>query len=339
MHRLSWLVLRIALIALLFAVATPLTAQGLPGQISQERPEPDAGPTKVFVGLYVLDISKINDVDQSMTADFALRVRWRDPRLATDKPGVRTFEVQDIWTPRLTVVNSRRLWKTWPDTVDVDQDGNVQFRQRFFGTLTARLDLHDFPFDRNTVMIELLTAGATPDEVELVLDESVTGRASDFSLVDAAIGPGTVTTGTYFFAPSNVHLPSLTYSFEVRRYTAYYLWKIILPLTIIVFMSWLVFWIDPKQFGPQVGLAATAVLTLIAYRFLLGSLVPRISYLTRLDIFIMGATVLVFLGMVEAVTSARIAQKNEKRARRLDRLSRVVFPSAFVVVTYLAFFA
>ncbi len=339
MHRLSWLVLRIALIALLFAVATPLTAQGLPGQISPERPEPDAGPTKVFVGLYVLDISKINDVDQSMTADFALRVRWRDPRLATDKPGVRTFEVQDIWTPRLTVVNSRRLWKTWPDTVDVDQDGNVQFRQRFFGTLTARLDLHDFPFDRNTVTIELLTAGATPDEVALVLDESVTGRASDFSLVDAAIGPGTVTTGTYFFAPGNVDLPSLTYSFEVRRYAAYYLWKIILPLTIIVFMSWLVFWIDPKQFGPQVGLAATAVLTLIAYRFLLGSLVPRISYLTRLDIFIMGATVLVFLGMVEAVTSARIAQKNEKRARRLDRLSRVVFPSAFVVVTYLAFFA
>jgi len=338
MHRLSWLVLRIALIALLFAVATPLTAQGLPGQISPERPEPDAGPTKVFVGLYVLDISKINDVDQSMTADFALRVRWRDPRLATDKPGVRTFEVQDIWTPRLTVVNSRRLWKTWPDTVDVDQDGNVQFRQRFFGTLTARLDLHDFPFDRNTVTIELLTAGATPDEVALVLDESVTGRASDFSLVDAAIGPGTVTTGTYFFAPGNVDLPSLTYSFEVRRYAAYYLWKIILPLTIIVFMSWLVFWIDPKQFGPQVGLAATAVLTLIAYRFLLGSLVPRISYLTRLDIFIMGATVLVFLGMVEAVTSARIAQKNERRARRLDRLSRVVFPSAFIVVTYLAFF-
>ena len=339
MHRLSWLVLRIALIALLFAVATPLTAQGLPGQISPERPEPDAGPTKVFVGLYVLDISKINDVDQSMTADFALRVRWRDPRLATDKPGVRTFEVQDIWTPRLTVVNSRRLWKTWPDTVDVDQDGNVQFRQRFFGTLTARLDLHDFPFDRNTVMIELLTAGATPDEVELVLDESVTGRASDFSLVDAAIGPGTVTTGTYFFAPGNVDLPSLTYSFEVRRYAAYYLWKIILPLTIIVFMSWLVFWIDPAQFGPQMGLAATSVLTLIAYRFLLGSLIPRVSYLTRLDIFIMGATVLVFLGMVEAVVSARIAERNEQGARRLNRLARVGFPAAFIVVTYVAFFA
>jgi hypothetical protein len=339
MHRLLRISLRITPIALLLTVAAPLAAQGLPDQISQERPEPDAGPTKVSVGLYIIDISKINDVDQSMTADFVIRIRWRDPRLATDEPGVRTFGIQEIWSPRLTVANKRRLWKTWPDTVDVDQAGNVQFRQRFFGTLTARLDLHDFPFDRNTVMIQLLTAGVSPAEVELVMDESVTGRASDFSLVDAAIGPGSVTTGTYFFAPSNVHLPSLTYSFEVRRYTAYYLWKIILPLTIIVFMSWLVFWIDAKQFGPQVGLAATAVLTLIAYRFLLGSLVPRISYLTRLDIFIMGATVLVFLGMVEAVASAKIALKNEKRARRVDRVSRVAFPAAFVVATYFAFFA
>jgi hypothetical protein len=67
--------------------------------------------------------------------------------------------------------------------------------------------------------------------------------------------------------------------------------------------------------------------------------VPRVSYLTRLDVFIMGATVLVFLGMVEAVASARIAQTSEQQARRLDRLSRVVFPLAFLVVSYLAFFA
>jgi hypothetical protein len=239
----------------------------------------------------------------------------------------------------LTVINKRRVWKTWPDVVLVDSAGNVQYTQRFYGTLTARLDLRDFPFDKNVIEIEFVSAGHTTDEVELVVDESVTGRTSDFSLVDAAVGQGEVTTGSFYFAPSNTNMPKLTYQFDVQRYTAYYLWKILLPLTIIVFMSWLVFWIDPKQFGPQVGLSATAVLTLIAYRFLLGSLVPRISYLTRLDVFIMGATVLVFLGMVEAVASARIAQTSEQQARRLDRLSRVVFPLAFLVVSYLAFFA
>ncbi len=344
MTRMSWNTL--APIALLIAGVSPVFAQNSAGSgshaighFSAERPSASTGPTKVAVGLYILDISKINDVDQSMTADFVIRVQWHDPGLISDEPGMRTFGLEEIWNPRLTAVNKRRVWKTWRDDVLVDQDGNVQYRQRFFGTLTARLDLHDFPFDRNHVYIQFLTAGYTADEIQFVMDEAVTGRSPEFSLVDAAIAGGHVEIGTYFFAPSNVDLPSITYSFEVRRYTAYYLWKIILPLTIIVFMSWLVFWIDPKQFGPQVGLAATAVLTLIAYRFLLGSLVPRISYLTRLDLFIMGATVLVFLGMVEAVTSAKIALKNERRARKVDRVSRFAFPAAFVVVSYFAFFA
>ena len=340
MLRLTWLS------ALSLAIASPLAAQiqtdtpaGIPNRITLRRPTPEAGRTRVYVGLYILDISQINDVEQSMTADFAVRVGWHDPRLATDEPGVRTFKVDEIWHPRLMVFNARRLWKTWPEVFQVDEDGNVQYRQRYYGTLTARLDLHDFPFDRNTIMVRFLAAGYSTDELELIIDESVTGRAPDFSLVDASVGEGTAVTGSFFFAPSGTELPSLSYEFEVRRHTAYYLWKIILPLTIIVFMSWLVFWIDPTQFGPQIGLAATAVLTLIAYRFLLGQLVPRISYLTRLDIFIMGATILVFLGMVEAVAVARIAQKRERLARRIDGVSRVAFPCAFVVVTYLAFFA
>ena len=333
----------IRLVAITLVLASPCLAQDGPapvrGRIAPPRPEPEAGPTRVSVGLYVIDISKINDVDQSMTADFAVRLTWRDPRLAFTEQHIREFPLNSVWSPRLTVINKRRIWKTWPDVVKVDPAGNVQYTQRFYGTLTARLDLHDFPFDKNTIKVEFVAAGHTTDEVELVLDESVTGRTAEFSLVDAVIGAGEVTTGAFYFAPADEEMPKLTYEFGVRRYTAYYLWKIILPLTIIVFMSWLVFWIDAKQFGPQVGLAATAVLTLIAYRFLLGSLVPRVSYLTRLDVFIMGATVLVFMGMVEAVASARIAQSSEQHARRLDRLSRVVFPSAFLVVSYLAFFA
>ncbi len=49
------------------------------------------------------------------------------------------------------------------------------------------------------------------------------------------------------------------------------------------------------------------MLTLIAYRFLLGGMLPRISYLTRLDYFLLGSTVLVFLALVEAACTSRLA--------------------------------
>ena len=39
------------------------------------------------------------------------------------------------------------------------------------------------------------------------------------------------------------------------------------------------------------------MLTLIAYRFLLGQSLPPVSYLTRLDYFLLGATILVFIAL------------------------------------------
>ena len=104
----------------------PTDAQvGVMGGLRPARPNPEAGPTRVTVGLYIIDISKIDDVAQSMTADFAVRVSWNDPRLATVEPGRRTLRLQDVWFPRLVIINKRRIWKTWPDIVEVNQQGDV----------------------------------------------------------------------------------------------------------------------------------------------------------------------------------------------------------------------
>ena len=53
--------------------------------------------------------------------------------------------------------------------------------------------------------------------------------------------------------------------------------RIILPLLLIVAMSWLVFWIDPELAGPQISIAVTSMLTLIAYRFMVGGMLPKIG--------------------------------------------------------------
>ena len=65
------------------------------------------------------------------------------------------------------------------------------------------------------------------------------------------------------------------------------------PLSIVVFMSWAVFWIDPAVAPARISLSATAVLTVFAYQFVLSNLLPRVSYLTRLDRYFVGAAILV----------------------------------------------
>jgi hypothetical protein len=53
--------------------------------------------------------------------------------------------------------------------------------------------------------------------------------------------------------------------------------KVILPLILIVAMSWIVFWIDPEESGIQISVAITTMLTLIAYRFAVGADLPKFT--------------------------------------------------------------
>ena len=96
---------------------------------------------------------------------------------------------------------------------------------------------------------------------------------------------------------------------------------VFLPLTLIVFMAWPVFWIDPSNVGPQFGIATSSVFTLIAY-------------LTRFDQFTLGCTLLVFAALGEAVVAARLARiGREKLALRIDLVTRLVYPVVFVGIT------
>jgi hypothetical protein len=98
-------------------------------------------------------------------------------------------------------------------------------------------------------------------------------------------------------------------------------------------MAGSVFWIDPAELGPQVGVSTASVFTLIAFLFSLGDLLPRVSYLTRADQFVLGSTLLVFLAFGEAIMTAKIAQGgNPSLSRKIDHWARAICPGLFAVV-------
>ena len=107
-----------------------------------------------------------------------------------------------------------------------------------------------------------------------------------------------------------------------------------MPLVLIVMMSWSIFWIDPAHFGAQVGMSSTSMLTLIAFQFAMSNMLPPLSYFTDLDKFVAASTVLVFLALVESVTTSYlVANDRRETALRADRVCRWLFPLAFVVYT------
>jgi len=304
-------------------------------ELSGTRPGVDGQPLTISGTLFLLDVSKIDGADQSFTADVFMMLRWRDERLASAVKGMRRLPLGSVWNPRVQIINQRRIWKNFPEEVDVSPDGTVVYRQRFYGQFASALDLRDFPLDRHRFMLQLVIPGYGPEEIVFVptTEGFGEGRSPDMTVPDWSVGPFEMRTTPFAVVPGGREIAGLEGVFEARRHLGFYVGKAFVSVAIIVFMSWVVFWLGTENVGPRLSVSVTSMLTLVAYRFLLGQSLPPVSYLTRLDYFLLGATILVFVALIQvAATSAMSAGDRSGRAVALNRLSRWAFPAAFVLL-------
>ncbi len=300
-------------------------------------PESD-GPFPVTVLVYVLDIDDIDSSKQTFTANVFLRLNWTDPRLVYEGEGPIIKAMDEIWHPHIQILNQQRLLKTYDEHFEVFPDGRVRYRQRFWGNFSQPMDLRDYPADDQVLSIQLFAAGHSPDQVELVAStEAKHAISANLSVTDFEITGSEWVVEPFRPLDSGPGKASIRRNYFASRKTGYFIVKIFIPLILIVMMSWSVFWIDPADGGTQIGVATTTMLTLIAFRFAIDNSLPRISYLTRLDEFVMASTVLVFLILFEVIITSRLAKTGlRERALKVDRWSRLVFPLVFVAVLVLS---
>ncbi len=196
--------------------------------------------------------------------------------------------------------------------------------------------MRDFPFDRQVLSV---TADSilTTNEVKLeVLDEFCTLEGQ--SVTSWTLGVPRSSVNEEYARVRGADFSSFTSQIEAVREPGYYRRKLMIPVTLIVFMAWAIFWIKPSMTAPQMGVGTTAMLTLIAYQFALSGFLPRISYLTRADTFMLWSLVLVFTALMEAVATAALVNfGKEAQALKMDRIFRVAYPISLVLVLANAF--
>jgi len=303
------------------------------------RPDPAGRPTEVDVAMFMVDLTKVDDVAQSLTADLMVLASWSDPRLA-ELEGCQ-FLLTSVWHPQIDFLNSGLMQPRRSedaDQVEIGPEGLVQHQQRYFGSLATYQSLKEFPFDRHTFEISLISPEYGEDELSLVVNERQTGRREPLNISDWTIDSVGATEGTFVAETTGRRFSTFNFRIFAQRQAGFYIWKVMVPLTLIVAMSWTVFWVSPAQFGPQIGLSATAMLTLIAFQFALVSVLPKLAYFTVLDEFIVGSTVLVFLALVEAVIASYLVSKERTTlALRIDAISRWLFPAIFALLILLVF--
>jgi hypothetical protein len=307
-----------------------------------DRPDPEGVPTKVYIGIFLLDLISIDDVNQSFTADFFAMVRWNDPRLAIENPSqtqmLRHFDLEEVWHPMTYIINQRGISKQLEDVLRVDSEGNVQYIQRFFGEFSSQLDFKNFPFDKQRLALQVVSFGYEPGEVEFILDQQRIGQREPLSLVGWSIGEGKPEVTTEYLKVQDRDLARVDFTLEVKREKPFYIIKALIPLFLIVYMAWSVFFIDPSVIGPQIGIPTSAVFALFLFNHRISTLLPRVSYLTRIDRYILFSIILVFITLGESVLTATLAQKGKKElALKIDHWARYLYLLLFICVVIYSF--
>ncbi len=331
----------VSLVALLI-----LHARGAEMPAVIDRPGAEDGPTQVSIGIWIVDIASIDSAQQNFTAEAAIVLRWKDPRLVHAGSGIVRYPLEQVWHPRMVIVNeTSSVTRKFPDMVEVESNGTVNYRQRYAGAFTQPLRLRSFPFDRQTFHLQLVAVRYRTNEVTFVPDQDwidnglkrAGGIAPSITLPDWTIERWETKPQTYALSPG-FEYSGYAFEFTASRNVEHYLLKVILPLVLIVMMSWSVFWTEPTNSNTQFSVAVTSMLTLIAYRYAVDSQLPRLPYMTRLDVFFLVSTLLVFFSLIEVlVTTIFDNNRQTARAKRLDRYCRVIFPAVFLLASILIF--
>lgn len=293
------------------------------------RPDPEGAPTRVSIAFLFIDVTEINDLEQEFTADVFFRMRWRDRRLGlpanASSRAERVLPLAVIWHPELGSINRREVAFSLPEVVTVGPDGVVTYSQRAYGSFAARMDLHRFPADTQTLAIQIASYRYAPDEVEFRI-EPTSGLMEELSVVDWGLELGEPEVAPLVIQGAQREFAAATFGLTATREVTYYLLTMGLPLLLIGLMAWAVFWLDPTLMPPRVAISTASVFTLIAFRFALKLSLPRISYLTDLDWFVLAVTVLVFGAFAHVVVSGRLATtERAELARRVDRWGRWIY--------------
>jgi hypothetical protein len=174
------------------------------------------------------------------------------------------------------------------------------------------------------------------DQVRLVPNVSHTGFSEDFELPEWRILEVTNHVEAVSVIRSDVLFDRSVVAIEIARESGFYLWKVMLPLFIIVAISWSVFWMSDERFAGRSRISATGVLTIVAYQFVMAEDLPRVAYLTVMDKIMILSFGLLAVTVLESLFVSRHPEGSEE-AHRIDRRSRWAFPLAFTVLIGLVF--
>jgi hypothetical protein len=124
---------------------------------------------------------------------------------------------------------------------------------------------------------------------------------------------------------------------KVKRNINYFIFKIIIPVFLILSIVWSVMWIPPNQVESRLTTSIVGLLSLIAYNFVFNDDLPKLSYLTSLDRYVLLSYLFCAIPTFLTVYFSRLTKKDYQIALAVNKKSRIVGIVIYIISTAVIF--
>src|SRR5882757_3061994 len=297
-------------------------------------------PRKAELGVYILDITDIDEPGGKFTLHVLLSTAWQDPErvFAGKEPKIfreetATEEVNTHWRPMVEFNRTTAPSDLHHALLRVFPDGRVEFERHLTSQIATDLDLHKLPFDTQYLKIELESFQHLSSALELTLPPENLRIGARISLPQWQPGKLSAEVASVYRQVYDETYSRATVTLEVKRHTQFYIWQMMVPLGIVLGMAFAVFFLPPKDLSDRMSVIIASLLTVVALSYSLHSGLPKISYLTAIDWFFVLAYVFLGLAMAGMVWINTLYDRDEVRAIRYDRWLRWAYSGTYLLAS------
>ncbi|CAB60369.3 Gamma-aminobutyric acid receptor subunit beta [Caenorhabditis elegans] len=278
------------------------------------------GPVHVNVSIVVSNIRSVSEVTMDYSIEMFYRESWRDPRLTysrdkfKNKTEISLHESYSnyLWHPDTFVPNAissknpRRQSITHRSLLRLRNNGSILYSRRLSLILTCGMDLTLFPFDTQLCKMGFESYGYTADKVKYLWSTGAIQslKLHKIRLPDFQVKEAYVTSRVESYATGDYS--RLYVCFVFNRAAGFCFLQLIIPSTAVVITSWVSLWMENEtSFQDMISIILTITFLLFSYN----EVMPRVSYIKAMDVYLGVCFCIVFLSLIKLAAVKYMRQR------------------------------
>jgi hypothetical protein len=233
--------------------------------------------------------------------------------------------------------------KTYPKPINF-ADGRHYQCLRIEGRFFQPFSLRRFPLENHTLSLSIEDNTYSADRLLYRFDQRRSGLDSGLNIPGWTLHSWSGSARVHHYATNLGDLTvgsdssdygTILFEVKVTRPVNFFIWKMLLPVLIILLACWTALMLHPSQLASRVAMTGTALLTTVFMQQGYTSNLPEVNYLVLMDKIYVVVYLLIILSLMQVVIQGAIDTKhlidNYKKAILIDKVSVALQAAVFAI--------